>query len=88
MAITLFIGILMVLLAAAVFVKIFFCVLRAMVSLFFLPIVLLPLLIVGAVFCMLLVILGLVALPLVLPVMLALVIFLVLPFLLIKRLVF
>ena len=52
------------------------------------PIVLLPLLIVGAVFCMVLVILGLIALPIVLPILLALVIFLVLPFLLIKCLVF
>jgi hypothetical protein len=42
----------------------------------------------GLFFCIIPVFLGLIALPLVLPVMLALVIFLVLPFLLIKCLVF
>jgi hypothetical protein len=75
--------ILTALLAAAVFIKIFFCLLRVMVSLVFLP-----LLIVGAVFFMLPAILGLIALPIMLPVLLILFIFLILPFLLIKRLVF
>jgi hypothetical protein len=84
----LFMGIVMALLLGTVLIKVTFCALRVVVSLIFLPIVILPLIIVGAVFCMVAVILGLIALPIVLPVLLILFIFLVLPFAMIKHLIF
>ncbi|MGA2914688.1 MAG: hypothetical protein ABSE89_01530 [Sedimentisphaerales bacterium] len=99
MATTLFILMLMLLLGAAIFVKIAFFAIKLVfnllfgflgiiLSLLFLPAFLAILLPAGAVVCILLLILGLIALPLVLPTMIILFLFLALPFIVIKRLVF
>ncbi len=72
---------------AAVAAKVVFCVARA-VCLLFIPVLLLPLMIIGLVSALLLMVLGLIALPVLLPILTMLFIFIFLPILLIKCLIF